>query len=163
MKSPLGTLISGSFDETMEKLRELVEKEGPPKVISVGDVVSENMAKHRISAHVLIVDNKVMRASIKPISVKTNQTFRVKNSPGTLSDEAWSTVRKAVNQNQQAKIVVDGEEDLLTLIAVLCAPKNSFVVYGQPGEGIVVVKATEEKKREVQGIVEAMEHVCSKG
>lgn len=147
----------------MEKLAELIEKENPPKVISVGDVVSENMAKHKISTHVLIVDNKIMRASTPPILVETNRTFYVKNSPGTLSDEAWLAVRKAVNQTQQTKVVVDGEEDLLALAAILCVPTGSFVVYGQPHEGIVVVKVTEEKKREIQDIVEAMKLVCSKG
>ncbi|MEA2089860.1 MAG: GTP-dependent dephospho-CoA kinase family protein [Thermoproteota archaeon] len=163
MKVPLGTLICGSFNGTMEKLAELTEKENPPKVISVGDVVSENMTKHKISAHVLIVDNKVMRASVPPISVKTNQTFYVKNSPGTLSDEAWLAVKKAVNQTQQTKVVVEGEEDLLALVAILCAPTGSFVVYGQPHEGIVVVKVTEEKKRGVREIVEGMKLICSKG
>ncbi len=54
-------------------------------------------------------------------------------------------------------MVVDGEEDLLTLVAVLCAPENSLVVYGQPHEGIVVVKVTEKTKRKIRRIVEAME------
>ncbi|MDI6805914.1 MAG: DUF359 domain-containing protein, partial [Candidatus Bathyarchaeia archaeon] len=53
--------------------------------------------------------------------------------------------------------IVDGEEDLLTLIAVLYAPQNSFVVYGQPYEGIVVVKVTPEKKAEVSEILKTME------
>ena len=34
-KEPFGTLIQGSFDETMSKMKELIEKEKPPKVISV--------------------------------------------------------------------------------------------------------------------------------
>jgi len=54
---------------------------------------------------------------------------------------------------------VDGEEDLLTLVAVLHAPENSFIVYGQPREGVVIVKATREKKAEVAEILKAMESV----
>lgn len=163
MKAPLGTLIRGSFNETMKKLRELIEKENPPKVISVGDVVSENLTKHKISTHVLIVDNKVMRVPVQPILVKTDRTFYVKNPPGTLSDEACSAVKKAMNQTQQTKVVVDGEEDLLTLVAILGAPTGSVVVYGQPHEGIVAVKITEEKKREIREIVDAMKLFRSKG
>jgi uncharacterized protein (UPF0218 family) len=51
---------------------------------------------------------------------------------------------------------VDGEEDLLTLIAVLNAPEKSLVVYGQPYEGIVVVKVTAKKKAEAMEILKAM-------
>ena len=61
LKSPLGLLIQGSFDDTMERLRDLIDKERPSILISVGDVVSENMLKHGIQLEVLIVDNKVMR------------------------------------------------------------------------------------------------------
>ena len=38
------------------------------------------------------------------------------------------------------KIVVEGEEDLATLPAILYAPPGSVVVYGQPDEGSVLVK-----------------------
>jgi hypothetical protein len=54
-------------------------------------------------------------------------------------------------------VVVDGEEDLLTLVAVLHAPEKSLVVYGQPQEGIVVVRVTKQKKEMIRRIVEAME------
>lgn len=157
LKSPLGLLIRGSFDETMEILKDLVDKEKPLRIISVGDVVSDNMVRHSISPQVLIVDNKVMRELITPISIEVDQTLHVKNPPGTLTDEAWSVIQDALKLGQRTKVLVDGEEDLLTLVAVLYAPENSFVVYGQPREGIVVVKVTEQKKEMVRQIVEAME------
>jgi len=53
--------------------------------------------------------------------------------------------------------LVEGEEDLLTIVAVLCAPENSLVVYGQPHEGIVVVKVTEKTRETMRHIVDAME------
>jgi uncharacterized protein (UPF0218 family) len=43
LKKPIGTLIRGSFNETMKKLKDLVEKENPPMIISVGDSVSKNL------------------------------------------------------------------------------------------------------------------------
>jgi len=157
LKSPLGLLIRGTSDETMKKLKELVEKEKPSKIISVGDIVSENMAKHGISPQVMIVDNRVMREPITPIFLKADQTLHLKNPPGTLTSQAWSVMQEALKQVQRTKVVVDGEEDLLTLVAVLCAPENSLVVYGQPHEGIVVVRVTEQKSGMIRRIVEAME------
>jgi uncharacterized protein (UPF0218 family) len=50
----------------------------------------------------------------------------------------------------------EGEEDLLTLIAVLYAPETAFIVYGQPHSGIVVIKATSEKKAQVKEFLNAM-------
>jgi len=51
---------------------------------------------------------------------------------------------------------VKGEEDLLTLIAVLYSPETALVVYGQPHSGIVVVKVTSEKKAQVKEYLKAM-------
>ena len=48
LKEPFGSLIQGTPDETMAKMKEMVEKEKPPKIISVGDVVSRNLHKHNI-------------------------------------------------------------------------------------------------------------------
>jgi hypothetical protein len=45
---------------------------------------------------------------------------------------------------------------LLTLIAVLYAPENAVVVYGQPHTGIVVVKVTPQKKAQAERFLKAM-------
>ncbi len=58
---------------------------------------------------------------------------------------------KLCEADKHVHIIVDGEEDLLTLIAVLVRARRSLVVYGQPHEGIVVVKVTSEKKAEAAG------------
>jgi uncharacterized protein (UPF0218 family) len=158
LKAPLGLLIQGSFDETMKRLKELIKKEKPSKIISVGDSVSESMTKHGISPQVLIVDNKVMRKPIQPIAVDTDQTLHLKNPAGTLTEEAWTVIKEALKGKRQTRVLVDGEEDLLTLVAVLCAPENSLVVYGQPREGIVVVKVTEKTREMVRRIVDSMEY-----
>jgi len=157
LKSPLGLLIEGTPEKTMKKLGELVEREKPSKIISVGDIVSENMTKHGIFPQVMIIDNRVMREPIAPILLQANQTLHLKNPPGTLTDQAWSIIQEALRQVQQTKVVVDGEEDLLTLVAVLCAPENSLVVYGQPNEGIVVMRVMEQTKEMIRRMVEAME------
>ena len=78
------------------------------------------------------------------------------NPQGTITQEAISAIKEALEKNEHTHIVVDGEEDLLTLIAVLYAPENSFVVYGQPYTGIVVVKVTQRKKAQVEEFLKAM-------
>jgi uncharacterized protein (UPF0218 family) len=157
LRQPLGTLIRGSFTETTKRFSDMVNKEKPSSIISVGDTVSKNLAKNHILPKLSIIDNKCMRKSISPTLLATEKTFHVKNPQGTITEEAIATVREALQDSQSAKIVVEGEEDLLTLIAIMNAPQGSFVLYGQPYEGIIVVKVTPAKKTEISEILKAME------
>ncbi len=156
LKKPLGILFKGSLKETIRLLKTLIEKEKPAKIVTVGDQVSQDLTDHSLLPDVLIVDNKIMRKEIMPISATADQIINVKNPPGTITDEAWLAIEKALASPRRTKIVVEGEEDLLTLVAILAAPENSLVLYGQPHEGVVTVKATAEMKRRVREIVEAM-------
>ncbi|MEM2911228.1 MAG: DUF359 domain-containing protein [Candidatus Bathyarchaeia archaeon] len=157
LKKPFGTLIRGSFRETVNILKDILREETPPSIISVGDTVSKNLVESKIFPNLLIVDNKVMRTAIKPALIPADKELRIKNPPGTLTQEALTAVQEALKTNCRVKIVVDGEEDLLTLAAVFHAPENSMVIYGQPREGIVLVKVTREKKAEVAEILKEME------
>jgi hypothetical protein len=158
LKKPLGTLIRGSFTETMKTLKDTIEKEKPTAIISVGDTVSKNLVESHLFPQVSIVDNMVMRKSTQPITLIAEKTINVKNPPGTITQEAHEAIQEALECNDHVKIIVEGEEDLLTLIAVLYAPEKSFVVYGQPYEGIVVIKVTPEKRAEIAEILKAMEN-----
>ena len=157
LKNPQGLLIEGPFEETMEMLKELIEAEKPSAVISVGDIVSRHMIEYGLVLNVLIVDNKTMRKPIQPIIVDVDQTLFAKNPPGTISDEAWVAIKRAVEHKGRIKVMIDGEEDLLTVVAVLSAPEGALVVYGQPHKGIVVVKVTKEQKEKMRRIVDAMD------
>ncbi|MGQ9625212.1 MAG: GTP-dependent dephospho-CoA kinase family protein [Candidatus Bathycorpusculaceae bacterium] len=158
LKEPIGELIRGSFAETMKAIKGVVEKEKPPYIISVGDRVSNNLVRNHILPKLMIVDNKVMRKSIQPTPLAADKLVNVQNPPGTITDEAVTAIQEALKNNYRTKITVRGEEDLLTLIAILHAKENAFVVYGQPREGVVIVRVTPEKKAEITGILKAMEN-----
>ncbi len=67
-KEPFGILIEGSFDETMTKMKELIDKEKPFEIISVGDVVSQNLHEYNIHPQLTIIDNKFLRTQSMPRS-----------------------------------------------------------------------------------------------
>ncbi|MEM0057564.1 MAG: DUF359 domain-containing protein [Candidatus Bathyarchaeia archaeon] len=157
LKKPLGELICGFYQETVEKLKLLIEKEKPSCVVSVGDVVSKNLADAQVRLKLMIVDNRVMRSNIEPIKVMADEEKHIKNPPGTITLEALNAIKEAFKTDRTVKIVVEGEEDLLALLAVQYAPENSMIVYGQPREGLVVIKVTKEKKAEVDKILEEMQ------
>ena len=157
LKQPLGTLIRGSFVDTMKRLKKMAEQEKPTNIISVGDTVSKNLVENGFSPKLYIIDNRCMRKNTKPSTLSADQTVYVTNPPGTITNEAEQAIEAALKQNEQVKIVVKGEEDLLTLVAIAYASENSYVIYGQPHEGIVVVKVTPDKKTEIASILESME------
>jgi len=156
LKEPFGELIKGSFDETMAKMKELKEKQKPPKIIAVGDTVTKNLHDYGIGLDLAIIDNQCMRKKFHPV-IYTAKTVTVKNPQGTITNEAIETIKEALKSQERTHIIVDGEEDLLTLVAVLYAPENAVVVYGQPYEGIVVVKVTPEKRAKASEFLKAME------
>ncbi len=157
LKKPLGMLIRGSFEETIKRFKQILDVEKPPSIVSVGDAVSKNLVENGISPNLLIVDNRVMRENIAPVPLKADVEKHVKNPAGTITFEALNAIKEALKANHKTKIVVEGEEDLLALCAILYALEGSFVVYGQPGEGMVVVKVTKQKREEVARILKAME------
>ena len=159
-RQPFGVLLRGTFSETMKQLSAIVSKEKPSKVVSVGDTVSRNLHEQGIRTQLSITDNKSLRKRVKPATFPAQKVFRTRNPQGMITAEAIATVQEGLQANEDAHVIVDGEEDLLTLIAVLYAPEDALVVYGQPHEGIVVVKVTAEKKAEAQALLEAM--ACSK-
>lgn len=159
LKQPLGRLIQGSFLETMRRFTEMANREKPQAIISVGDTVSRNLFKNHFLPRLSIVDNKCMRKRVTPTPLAADKTVYVKNPQGTITEEAIDAIRDALKGNQHVKMIVEGEEDLLTLVAIIYAPESSFIVYGQPYEGIVVVKVTSEKKAQATEILKAMERL----
>ncbi len=159
LKEPFGILIEGSFDETMRKMENIVKREKPVKIISVGDTVTRNLHSYQMTPQLSITDNKRMRKRVKQEVFAGKNVVHVKNPQGTITEEAITAVREALESDEHVHIIVDGEEDLLALIAVLYAPETSLVVYGQPFEGIVVVEVTSEKKAGALKILKAMKTV----
>jgi uncharacterized protein (UPF0218 family)/phosphopantetheine adenylyltransferase len=86
-----------------------------------------------------------------------NLGFRILNKPGTVSAEAINASKSALSNyfktGTKQLIIIDGEEDLTALPAILLSPLGSVVLYGQMDLGVVVVSVTEEKKREVKEIL----------
>jgi len=157
LKTPMGVLIRGTFSETTKQIKDILDKERPPALVSVGDTVTRNLVENQVLPKLSVVDNVVMRKEAPPTRPSADVILRVKNPPGSITEEAVGAIQKAMSGNERVALVVEGEEDLLTLAAILYAPLNALVVYGQPHEGVVVVKVTQEKKAEADEILKSME------
>lgn len=154
LKRPLGKLFTNTA-AAVEHLQRL----HPIRLIAVGDVVAVELLAAGLRPDIVVVDFKVMQA---PVDDKTRRAIdahevrivRVRNPAGTVTPELYSAFESI---QLPAKIIVEGEEDLATLPAVLIAPIGSVVAYGQPNEGVVLVEVSEQKKREFQKLFELFE------
>ncbi len=142
----------------MKKLKKIIRSTKPRKIISIGDVVSKNMLERKIPLNVFIVDNRTMRKQVEPVLFKADETLRLVNPAGTIKENSWRIIGEAINSDGLVRVLVDGEEDLLTIVTVLLAPEGSLVIYGQPGEGVVVINVNGETKRKMRDIISKMQY-----
>jgi len=134
-----------------------------PKVIAVGDVTTFCLlSSSGRKPDICIVDNKTKRMPV-PDHVQQGigdldsyEIVEVANPAATLSQELIDVIKDRLASDGRVKIVVDGEEDLATLPAIVYAPLGSTVVYGQPNEGSVAVVVTPERKEYAKSIMDKM-------
>ncbi|MFQ6088145.1 MAG: GTP-dependent dephospho-CoA kinase family protein [Candidatus Methanofastidiosia archaeon] len=143
LKKPQGFLIKGDIPKPYLKFKEMYQGE---KIIAVGDVVVENLKKLGMRPFITIVDGKTKRRLKKDLG---EYDCVVKNPKSHITKE----LLKVLREKRAKRILVDGEEDLAALPAILYADLDTIVVYGQPDEGIVVVRVSDKAKRKAREIL----------
>ena len=148
LKRPLGIPIFKPFPQSLPPLFKVIECVEPPLIISVGDVVSENLSAHGVRLNVAIIDSRSLRRK-RQTRVRGKIRYKVVNEASTISSDAWRAVSEAIRVKEEGTsiILVEGEEDLLAIPAIVLAPLRSLVVYGQPHEALVVVIVSKYLKR----------------
>ena len=165
LPSDLRSAFKQPFGPVYTDAAALLEDAGRP-VIAVGDVVAYHLrtAGHRPA--IAVIDGRTEREAvddgIRETLSNPERRRDVANAPGTLSEPllcALADVAAAFGGPDAAPvtIVVDGEEDLATLPAVLVAPTGGTVVYGQPGVGMVRVAVTADAKAEMRSLLDRMD------
>jgi uncharacterized protein (UPF0218 family) len=153
LQKPFGDLCSSG--DCVEKLRAF------SNIVTVGDITTYNVLGAGIVPDVCVVDGITMREKVpdeicRAISIDQRAVFEVDNPPGSISQElqkAMSESMQKIEQSQRARIIVHGEEDLAVIPAVIEAPVGTAIVYGQPGEGMVIITATREKKAKAKRLL----------
>jgi len=129
-----------------------------PPLIAVGDVVTHHLLSAGRQPAVAVVDGKTEREALATDTAATladpaAATREVENPPGALSRALLSAVTEAIASPEPVRLVVDGEEDLATLPAIVAAPRGASVVYGQPGDGMVHVAVTDAATDETRSLL----------
>ncbi|MGI0087509.1 MAG: GTP-dependent dephospho-CoA kinase family protein [Nitrosotalea sp.] len=153
LKKPMGLLIKDS-EVTKENILQAMPKD--VFLITVGDATTEKMIKFGLDPELQIVDSLEKRNKRNLPVGQARTTLECVNPAAEITDDSISVIKKAFQADVPVRIIVKGEEDLLVLPAVLYAPENSVVMYGQPNEGLVIVEVTEEIRNNAAKIMNSM-------
>lgn len=153
LKTPFGILLPNKQVNRNNIRKYLTDK---TFLITVGDATTENMLNLDIIPSLQIIDNQEKRKERKSLPVKANTVLSCKNPAGEITKESITTIKKGFGSKPPVRITVDGEEDLLVIPACIFAPTNAVVMYGQPNEGLVIVKIDAEIRNKAQKILDSM-------
>jgi hypothetical protein len=136
-RQPFGTLCP-DIESVLPLIRGKV-------VYTVGDVVTYHLIQKGMVPAIAIIDGHTMRSPCNRSPAVFRKRLIAKNPPGTLTPELRKTLEAAV-ADPGMLILVEGEEDLAVIPLILSAPEGAMVLYGQPGEGVVVCEVNEAAK-----------------
>jgi uncharacterized protein (UPF0218 family) len=151
LKEPFGKLIP---DRQVTKNRLVPILKGSKKVIAVGDATTEKLSSLGITPDIAIVDGRERRSKRDVPSNYPAKEMQCTNPAGAISEDAVNVIQQALKAKLPVRVLVDGEEDLLALPAFAMSPVGSTVLYGQPLEGLVVVRTTPAKQRQARELMD---------
>lgn len=136
-------------------------------LVAVGDVVSLTLKELGLAPRLFVCDYQTQRGQTDALFEAElggwgRVAFRVRNPPAQVTREAWDAIRLAVeharsDDPEPVRIVVEGEEDLLGLPCFLEAPPGAKVLYGMPGQGVVVVAVDAPLQERVRALLARFE------
>ena len=143
LKEPLGKLYP-DFEDAIDEIR------SSEFLISVGDATFANLTKYELYPNIGIIDNLIQRKNHTHDVIRADHILKTDNPAGFLTDDLWETIGQALelsNTGECYVIEVAGEEDLAVLPCILMANPETTILYGQPNEGFVVLKARDLKNK----------------
>jgi uncharacterized protein (UPF0218 family) len=149
-------------------------------IVAVGDVVSLTIKELGLSPRLFVCDFQPPRGQADRLfEVELGSwgrvAFKVRNPAGQVTREAWDAIRLGMSYGADddgdvdeeggpspVRVFVEGEEDLLGLPCFLEAPPGAKVLYGMPGQGVVVVEVDAPLQARVRALLARFEQAPTK-
>lgn len=153
-----GTLLRGTPSENVAKAKEIIASTKPKRVIAVGDFTLKLLINAGSIPDLGIFDRRTRRIFSDFPAI---ETATVQNPAGEITDAAISLIKNALLPGRKKKVMlmVEGEEDLLSLPAIVHAPLGSLVIYGLPDQGMMVITADRETKKKIESVIEQFQKI----
>jgi len=133
-------------------------------LITVGDVVTYHLLEAGRQPDVALVDGRTKREAvdreIERVVIDgrdSAQVLEVANPPAALTTALLEALGTALERPEPMTILVDGEEDLAVLPALVAAPSGASIVYGQPDVGMVHVVVDDDVRATARALLERFE------
>ncbi len=147
LKSKLGKIVDGQLPEEFTKYE---------CIITVGDVVTDVLTQQNIVPDLALIDGKTKRGEYRTDINSYEKTINIKNPAGLITRDSWKAIQSGLDDEKPVKIMVDGEEDLLSLVVIALARKDCLVIYGIPNEGMVINIVDDEIKAKCWEVINKM-------
>lgn len=121
-------------------------------------MVTQRLLKNNVVPDIAIIDGHTMREPCDWSPAVYPHCIRVKNPAGMITDDLLEGLASAI-RNTPALIYVDGEEDLAVIPLVVAAEEGVIILYGQPGEGVVMREVTRDAKRKAAEMLALFEKI----
>ena len=143
LKKPLGKVVS--FREAVETLK-------GKRVVAVGDEIVYNFLVRGEIPYVSVFDFTVKREPVDDeVRGKIKEFFphpeETEKAAGELNEEMFTIAKRLLEKG--GALYVKGEEDLFALPFALLI-EEEIVVYGQPGEGCVILEKGKFGREELE-------------
>lgn len=153
LAAPLGVVYSGEEAKGAE-FEKLVRT--APMTVTVGDRVTDTLGAMGRTPDIQVVDGVERRTVREVPRVPYARLVRVRNPAGSITASAIAGMKEAFLGSKPVRVQVDGEEDLMAMLAIAMAPVSAMVFYGQPGVGVVAVKANSDAKSRNRALLAKM-------
>ncbi|MFH1095142.1 MAG: DUF359 domain-containing protein [Candidatus Micrarchaeota archaeon] len=152
LSKPFGPLMG--FDEALPAIS---RRRGA--LIAVGDQTILNLLAQGIRPDIGVYDGATRRKPIPQGSLDkiegaahAGPLTYAKNPAGSISMDMEAKVIQALAAGK-GWVRIEGEDDLASLVAMAGAWEGSLLLYGQPGEGVVVVEIDGKMKKKAKELL----------
>ncbi|MEM2759410.1 MAG: GTP-dependent dephospho-CoA kinase family protein [Nitrososphaerales archaeon] len=148
-KKPIGTLLRND-QITLKTLAPYLKS---IMIISVGDATTDKLLELGVVPAIQIVDGRERRVERDLPLENYAKAIKCSNPAGTISMDSINAFKEALISEKPVRIIVDGEEDLLGAVVLALAPNDTVMFYGQPLEGLVVVRVNNESRSKLREVI----------
>ncbi|MEL9929907.1 MAG: DUF359 domain-containing protein [Sulfolobales archaeon] len=161
LSRPVGYFIEG-LDHMSVALRALNIIRGR-RCWCVGDQVVRSFINAGFVPDIAVIDRKTSRS--KPVDMSdVEKIYRdsgsihiIRNPPGYINLEVIDLIREiSSDRGRHHLVIVEGEEDLISLAVLGYAPIGDVLIYGIPGRGIVIIFIDPDMKSRALDVMRRM-------
>ncbi len=159
LKDPFGDLFTGPDNVCEIAMSSAIESIDSGLLVAVGDITVSTLLGMEIIPDIAFVDGYTKRKELpKKVDLQAfDAVINCSNPAGSLTASLITAIDTALHSDGTVCVNVDGEEDLAPIIIHLLAPIGSNILYGQPGEGVVLAQTGELIKERCKIILSKFE------